>query len=100
MKPFDLKLSAGGGVRLVIPLLGNVGFDWGYGFNRDDGARGKVDFLLGNVNFYRGRMTLPRCTAAPRRARLAALALACAALLALPGRARAADLRIGYIDSA
>ena len=51
MKPFDLKLSAGVGVRLEIPLLGNVGFDWGYGFNRDDGARGKVHFLLGNVNF-------------------------------------------------
>jgi len=51
MKPFDLLLSAGVGVRLEIPLLGNVGFDWGYGFNRDDGARGKVHFLLGNVNF-------------------------------------------------
>jgi len=45
-------------------------------------------------------MTPPRGTAAARRACVAALALGCAALLALPGRARAADLRIGYIDSA
>ena len=51
IKPFDLKTSAGFGVRLEIPLLGNIGFDWGYGFNRDDGPRGKFHFLLGNVNF-------------------------------------------------
>ncbi len=51
IKPFDLKLSAGAGFRLEIPLLGNVGFDYGYGFNRDDGPRAVGHFLLGNVNF-------------------------------------------------
>jgi outer membrane protein assembly factor BamA len=51
IQPFDLKMGAGVGLRLEIPLLGNVGFDFGYGFNRDDGPRTKGHFLLGNVNF-------------------------------------------------
>ena len=51
IRPLDLKLGAGIGFRLEIPLLGNVGFDFGYGFNRDDGPRAKGHFLLGNVNF-------------------------------------------------
>lgn len=49
--PFDLKLGAGIGFRMEIPLLGNIGFDYGYGFDRDDGPRAKGHFLLGNVNF-------------------------------------------------
>lgn len=51
IKPFKLKTSVGFGFRMEIPILGNVGFDYGYGFNRDDGARWKGDFLLGNVGF-------------------------------------------------
>jgi outer membrane protein insertion porin family len=51
IRPLDLKLGAGAGVRLEIPLLGNVGFDYGYGFNRDDGAKAVGHFLLGNINF-------------------------------------------------
>src|SRR5205085_4542544 len=51
IKPFDLKIGAGAGVRMEIPMLGNVGLDWGYGFNRDEGQRGKIHFLLGYVRF-------------------------------------------------
>ncbi|MFN8588099.1 MAG: outer membrane protein assembly factor BamA [Candidatus Eisenbacteria bacterium] len=51
IKPFDLKVGAGFGLRMEIPILGNVGFDYGYGFNRDDGARWQGHFLLGNVGF-------------------------------------------------
>jgi outer membrane protein insertion porin family len=51
VKPFDLKLGAGLGFRLEIPLLGNVGFDYAYGFDRDDGPKWKGHFLIGNVNF-------------------------------------------------
>jgi outer membrane protein insertion porin family len=51
IRPLDLKIGAGVGFRLEIPLLGNVGFDLGYGFNRDDGPRLKGHFLLGNVSF-------------------------------------------------
>jgi outer membrane protein insertion porin family len=51
VKPFDLKLGAGGGLRMEIPMLGNVGLDIGYGFNRDDGARWKAHFLIGSFSF-------------------------------------------------
>ena len=51
IQPFHLKTSVGIGFRMEIPMLGNVGFDYGYGFNRDDGPRGKGHFLLGNVSF-------------------------------------------------
>jgi outer membrane protein insertion porin family len=45
-----LKMGAGVGFRLEIPLLGNIGFDYGYGFNRDDHPKWVGHFLLGNVN--------------------------------------------------
>ncbi|OGF21158.1 MAG: outer membrane protein assembly factor BamA [Candidatus Eisenbacteria bacterium RBG_19FT_COMBO_70_11] len=51
LRPLDLKMGAGLGFRMEIPLLGNIGFDYGYGFNRDDGPRAVGHFLLGNVNF-------------------------------------------------
>ena len=51
IRPFNLKLGAGIGFRMDIPLLGNIGFDYGYGFNRDDGPKAKGHFLLGNVGF-------------------------------------------------
>ncbi len=51
IQPFRLKAGAGIGFRMEIPLLGNIGFDYGYGFNRDDGPRAKGHFLLGNINF-------------------------------------------------
>jgi len=51
IQPFQLKMSVGIGFRMEIPMLGNIGFDYGYGFNRDDGPRGKGHFLLGNVGF-------------------------------------------------
>jgi len=31
--PFDLKRSAGVGVRLFLPMFGMMGVDWGYGFD-------------------------------------------------------------------
>jgi outer membrane protein insertion porin family len=51
IKPFDLKVGAGIGFRMEIPLLGNIGFDYGYGFHRDDRPRWAGHFMLGNVNF-------------------------------------------------
>lgn len=32
--PFELKRSAGVGVRLYLPIVGMFGIDWGYGFDR------------------------------------------------------------------
>jgi outer membrane protein insertion porin family len=51
IRPFDLKVGAGLGFRMEIPLLGNIGFDYGYGFQRDDKPRWTGHFMLGNVNF-------------------------------------------------
>jgi len=54
VRPFDLKLGAGVGIRLEIPLLGNIGFDYGYGFDRRDlGDRPKFvgHFLIGQTSF-------------------------------------------------
>ena len=31
--PFDLKRSAGAGVRIFLPMFGLMGIDWGYGFD-------------------------------------------------------------------
>ena len=33
MDPFDLKRSAGVGVRVFIPMLGMLGYDIGYGLD-------------------------------------------------------------------
>ena len=33
VNPFDVKRSAGVGLRAILPFLGSLGFDWGYGFD-------------------------------------------------------------------
>lgn len=48
--PFSLKRSAGAGVRIQLPMVGLMGIDWAYGFDRDaDGNRGgsHFHFILG-----------------------------------------------------
>ena len=39
--PIDLRRSAGVGFRVITPMLGMIGFDFGYGFDRRkvDGRR-------------------------------------------------------------
>ena len=51
IRPFDLKMGAGVGFRMEIPLLGIIGFDYGYGFNRDDRPRAVGHFLIGQTSF-------------------------------------------------
>lgn len=34
--PFDLKRSAGFGVRLLLPMVGLMGIDWAYGFQKNN----------------------------------------------------------------
>jgi outer membrane protein insertion porin family len=48
--PFDLKRTAGIGVRAFLPMFGMLGIDWGYGFDRDyanGGKKGEFQFILG-----------------------------------------------------
>ncbi|MDE6328395.1 MAG: BamA/TamA family outer membrane protein [Duncaniella sp.] len=47
--PFDLKRSAGVGVRIFLPMVGMMGIDWAYGFDRVYGDRGgsHFHFILG-----------------------------------------------------
>lgn len=48
--PFDLKRSAGVGVRVYLPMFGLLGVDWGWGFDKDNtGQRGgsQFHFILG-----------------------------------------------------
>ena len=40
--PFQIKRSAGVGVRVFLPMIGLLGIDWGYGF--DDASYGKSQF--------------------------------------------------------
>lgn len=42
--PFDLKRSAGVGVRIFLPMLGMMGIDWGYGFDKVFGTKGGSNF--------------------------------------------------------
>ncbi len=45
----DLKRGAGVGVRLEIPMLGQLGFDFGYGFDREGGGRWEPHFQVGRT---------------------------------------------------
>jgi len=45
--PFDLKRSAGIGVRIFLPMFGLMGIDWGYGFDDVNG-----DSSVGGSQFH------------------------------------------------
>lgn len=47
--PFDLKRSAGVGARIYLSVLGFLGIDWAYGFDKVWGKRGgsQLHFVLG-----------------------------------------------------
>lgn len=47
--PFDMKRSAGLGVRLFLPMVGMMGIDWAYGFDKVFGTQGgsQFHFILG-----------------------------------------------------
>ena len=43
--PFSIKRSAGIGARIMLPIVGMLGIDWGYGFDYDySGKRGGSNF--------------------------------------------------------
>ena len=42
--PFDMKRSAGVGARVFLPMVGLMGVDWGYGFDKVFGKKGGAQF--------------------------------------------------------
>lgn len=49
--PFDMKRSAGFGVRLFLPMVGLMGIDWAYGLDKINGSKSysgsQFHFILG-----------------------------------------------------
>ena len=49
--PFSLKRSAGVGVRIFLPMIGMMGIDWAYGFDKINGSSqyggSQFHFILG-----------------------------------------------------
>lgn len=47
--PFNMKRSAGVGVRIFLPMVGLMGIDWAYGFDKVFGTKGgsQFHFVLG-----------------------------------------------------
>ncbi len=45
--PFQIKRSAGVGVRVFLPMIGLLGIDWGYGFDDSQNGKGQFHFLIG-----------------------------------------------------
>ena len=46
--PFQIRRSAGVGVRVFLPMIGLLGVDWGYGFDNHDGNGGsQFHYVIG-----------------------------------------------------
>jgi outer membrane protein insertion porin family len=46
--PFQIKRSAGVGLRIFLPMIGLLGIDWGYGFDtQDPKERSQFHFMIG-----------------------------------------------------
>jgi outer membrane protein insertion porin family len=51
-EPFNLKRSAGVGVRIYLPMVGLMGIDWAYGFDRANSSSTSISgsqfhFIIG-----------------------------------------------------
>jgi len=45
--PFQIKRSAGVGVRVFLPMIGLLGVDWGYGFDDSQNGGSQFHFVIG-----------------------------------------------------
>lgn len=45
--PFQIKRSAGVGVRIYLPVVGLLGIDWGYGFDDSQSGGSQFHFTIG-----------------------------------------------------
>ena len=57
LSPGDMKKSVGFGIRVVMPLVGVMGFDFGYGFNApSDPVQARISSRSGwNTHFQLGQ---------------------------------------------
>ena len=49
---FDLKKSAGAGVRIFLPIFGLMGIDWGYGFDAPYYSGSQTPFAVSGSQFH------------------------------------------------
>jgi outer membrane protein insertion porin family len=47
--PFNLRRGVGLGIRIEMPALGNLGFDYGYGFDKEGGGSWEPHFTFGTM---------------------------------------------------
>jgi outer membrane protein insertion porin family len=47
IRPNELKRGVGAGIRFEIPMLGQIGFDFAYGLDREEGAGWQPHFQIG-----------------------------------------------------
>ena len=52
---FNIKRSAGVGLRFFLPMLGMLGIDWGYGFDHDNTAAGQSKISGSQFHFVMGQ---------------------------------------------
>ena len=52
--PFDMKRSAGMGLRVFLPMFGTLGFDYGLGFDKPDPGQGNIFQRFGDFNIVLG----------------------------------------------
>ena len=52
--PFDMRRSAGMGLRVFLPMFGTLGFDYGFGFDKPDSGQGNIFQRFGNFNIVLG----------------------------------------------
>ena len=45
--PFQIKRSAGVGVRVFLPMIGLLGVDWGWGFDDPHNGKSRFHFVIG-----------------------------------------------------
>ena len=46
-RPFQIKRSAGAGVRVYLPMIGLLGIDWGWGFDDTQYGKSQFHFVIG-----------------------------------------------------
>ena len=46
-RPFQIKRSAGVGVRVFLPMIGLLGVDWGWGFDDSQYGKSQFHFVIG-----------------------------------------------------